>query len=151
MCHNTWLTLLKIMTCCLNQCWFIVDRDLLNKRRRNFNTSRILLFGVNSSENLLWKMGTILIRPGALLQTWINVDPSMESNYLPGKMWEVITYPFLNVNGATLEVWELICDLISHFNCIDKYFHPTFYNGCNYLFVLGIKSNYVCKRGHCVR
>ena len=25
---------------------------------------------------------------------------------MPSKMWDEITYPFLNVNGYTVEVWE---------------------------------------------
>ena len=31
---------------------------------------------------------------------------------------------------------------------MDKYFHPTHYNGCNYLSMLGLKLNHVSKRGH---
>ena len=31
---------------------------------------------------------------------------------------------------------------------MDKQFHPTFYNGCNYLSMLGLKLNHVSKRGH---
>ena len=30
---------------------------------------------------------------------------------------------------------------------MDKQFHPTFYNGCNYLSMLGLKLNHVSKRG----
>ena len=44
------------------------------------------------------------------------------SNHMPSKVWDEITYPFLN-------------------------FHPTFYNGCNYLSMLGLKLNHVIKRG----
>ena len=29
-------------------------------------------------------------------------------------MWDEITYPFLNVNGATVEVWEWISNFIPH-------------------------------------
>ena len=31
---------------------------------------------------------------------------------------------------------------------MDKYFHPTHYNGCDYLSMLGLKLNHVSKRGH---
>ena len=31
---------------------------------------------------------------------------------------------------------------------MDKQFHPIFYNGCNYLSMLGLKLNHVSKRGH---
>ena len=56
-----------------------------------------------------------------LIQSWI-------SNYRPGKVWDKITYPFLNFNGATV--------------------HPRLYNGCNYLSKLGLKLNHVSKRGY---
>ena len=36
-----------------------------------------------------------------LLLTWVNLNPSMD--HMPGKVWEEITYPFLNFNGATVE------------------------------------------------
>ena len=29
-------------------------------------------------------------------------------------MWDEITYPFPNVNDATNEIWEWICNSISH-------------------------------------
>ena len=41
---------------------------------------------------------------GPLLLSWINSNPSMDSNYMPGKVWDEITYPFLNFNGETVEV-----------------------------------------------
>ena len=43
---------------------------------------------------------------------------------MPSKVWDEITCPFLNFNGATI-----------------------FYNGCNYLFMLGLTLNHVSKRG----
>ena len=52
-------------------------------------------------------------------------------------MWEEITYPFLNFNGSNR--WNL---------GMDKWFHPTVYNGCNYLSMLGLKLNHVSKSGH---
>ena len=33
------------------------------------------------------------------------------------------------------------------FMAMDKLFYPTFYNGCNYLSMLGLKLNHVSKRG----
>ena len=42
-------------------------------------------------------------------------------------MWDEITYPFLFRNG--------------------KVIHPTVYNGCNYLSMMGLKLNHVSKRG----
>ena len=43
-----------------------------------------------------------------LLLTWI-------SNYIYYEMWDGITYPFPNFNGAAFEVWEWISYFISHF------------------------------------
>ena len=37
------------------------------------------------------------------------------SNYIHYKMWEEITYPFPDFNGATVEVWEWINNFIPHF------------------------------------
>ena len=55
---------------------------------------------------------------------------------MPGKVWIEIDYPFPNVNGATIGIWEWI----SKFNL-------TFHNGCKYLSMLGSKLNHVDKRG----
>ena len=38
------------------------------------------------------------------LLIWINLNPSMESNHIPSKVWDQIIYPFPNFNGATVEV-----------------------------------------------
>ena len=50
-------------------------------------------------------------------------------------MWDEITYPFPNFNGATVDVWEW-----------DKQFHFTLYNICNYLSMLGLKLIHVSQR-----
>ena len=34
---------------------------------------------------------------------------------MPSKVWDEITYPFPNFNGATVEVWEWISNFIPHF------------------------------------
>ena len=36
------------------------------------------------------------------------------SNYTHHKVWDEITYPFPNFNGAAVEVWEWINNFISH-------------------------------------
>ena len=48
-------------------------------------------------------------------------------------MWEEITYPFANFNGATVEIWEWISNSIPH------------YQACDYLYMLGLKLNHVIK------
>ena len=37
------------------------------------------------------------------------------SNYIHYKVWDEITYPYSNFNGATVEVWEWISYFILHF------------------------------------
>ena len=51
-------------------------------------------------------------------------------------MWDEITYPFLNFNSATVEVWEWISNFTPHFT-----------GPCDYLSMLGLKLNHVSKRG----
>ena len=43
-----------------------------------------------------------------LISAWV-------SNHMPGKVCDELTYPFLNFNGCTVEVWEWIINLIPHF------------------------------------
>ena len=59
-----------------------------------------------------------------LITAWIG-------NHMPSKVWDEITYAFLNFNVRTR---------------MDKWFHPIHYNGCNYLSMLGLKLNHVSKR-----
>ena len=42
-----------------------------------------------------------------LIPTWI-------SSHIPSKVWDEITYPFLNFNGCTVEVWEWINNFTPH-------------------------------------
>ena len=41
--------------------------------------------------------------------------PSWMNNHMSSKVWDKITYPFPNFNGATVEVWEWINNFIPHF------------------------------------
>ena len=43
-----------------------------------------------------------------LILTWIGY-------HMPSKVWDEITYPFQNYNGATVKVWEWKCHFIPHF------------------------------------
>ena len=45
----------------------------------------------------------------------LTLIPALMNDYIHYKMWDEITYPFLNFNGATVEVWEWITNSISHF------------------------------------
>ena len=64
---------------------------------------------LNERERLMpasfrFAMSRIVMWP--LLLTWFNFNPTLyqECNYFPGIVWGEITYPFLNFNGATVEV-----------------------------------------------
>ena len=56
----------------------------------------------------------------------LTLIPAWISNHIRYKVWDEITYPFLNFNGV---------------------FHPILYKVCNYLSMLGLKLNHVSKRG----
>ena len=45
----------------------------------------------------------------------LTLIPAWLSNYIHCKVWDEITYPFLNSNGDTVEVKEWIGDVAAHF------------------------------------
>ena len=45
----------------------------------------------------------------------LTLIPAWISNHIHPKVWAEITYPFLNFNSVTVEVWEWISNLIPHF------------------------------------
>ena len=51
---------------------------------------------------------------GPLLLTWVNVNSSMDNIHIPWKVWNEITYRFLNFRGAT---GSLGIDLTFHYGC----------------------------------
>ena len=51
---------------------------------------------------------TVIAVKSLIMLPWI-------SNHMISKVWGEITYPFPNFNGATVEVWEWISNLIPHF------------------------------------
>ena len=48
------------------------------------------------------------------LPTHICITRPQWVNYIHFKMWDEITYPFPNFNGATVEVWESLSNFIPH-------------------------------------
>ena len=52
---------------------------------------------------------------GPLYKHFLTYIPAWVSNYIHYKVWNEITYPFTNFNGATVEVWEWINDFILYF------------------------------------
>ena len=72
-----------------------------------------------------------------LLLTWVlTLIPAWISKHMPSKMPVEITFPFLNFNGATMEVWGWISSFISNI-IMDIFFS-----------MLGLKLIHVSKRSH---
>ena len=63
------------------------------------------------------------------------------NNYVPTKVWYKITYPFPNVNAATVQPLKF-----KNLR-MNEQFHPTHYDGCIYLSMLGLKLIDVSERG----
>ena len=51
---------------------------------------------------------------GPFYKHGLTLIPAWISNHKPCKVWDETTYPFLNFNGATVEVWEWISNFIPH-------------------------------------
>ena len=74
---------------------------------------------VNSFQNYLlhsgekaWSMKTW----DPFYKQWLTFFQAWISNYIHYKVWDEITYPFLNFNGVTAEFQEWISNFISHFS-----------------------------------
>ena len=48
-------------------------------------------------------------------QHGLTIIPAWVNNYIHYKVWDELTYPFPNLNGTTVEVWEWISNFIPHF------------------------------------
>ena len=97
-------------------------RDVLHSVRRRLDLRIYIIQGMFKREVMIgwfdrkWQQGTRTPKPftdkiqsyticqGSLLLRWFNFKPSWISNYIHYKVWDEITYPFLNFNGATVEV-----------------------------------------------
>ena len=66
----------------------------------------------------------------------LTLIPAWIRNHTPSKVWDEITYPFLNFNGTTVEVYEWISNFVLHIRM-----------GAITLSMLGLKLNHVSKRG----
>ena len=75
---------------------------------------------------------------GTILLTWIDLSPAWISIYIHDKLWDGITYPFPNFNGATIEVWEWLSNFVPHFT-----WHFIAYP----ISMVGLKLIHVNKRG----
>ena len=106
----------------LNQCWNFVNWTLRNKLNWSFSRKSNIFIQENVLENFICEMASILSRPQCV-NPWLI-------NYIHYKMWDEITYPFPNFNGAAVEVWEYLSNFILHFTgcMIKSMLLPNFYN-----------------------
>ena len=51
---------------------------------------------------------------GYLLLTWLPLIPEWITNHMSSKVWDEIIYTFPNLDGCTVDVWELINNFIRH-------------------------------------
>ena len=51
---------------------------------------------------------------GSLLRHGLILIPTWISNHMPDEIWDAITYPFPNLNGAAVDVLEWISNFIPH-------------------------------------
>ena len=83
----------------IHQCYII------NSRNRQVIQFPIKLFNYNISWDawfFTWHLAFLTSIQGPLLLTWFHFNHTMD--YIHYKLWDEITYPFLNFNGATVEV-----------------------------------------------
>ena len=52
---------------------------------------------------------------GPFYQQGLTLIPAWLNHHFHSKVWDEITYPFLNFNGATAEVWEGISNFFLSF------------------------------------
>ena len=52
---------------------------------------------------------------GPFYQQGLTLIPGWRSNYIHNDVWNAITYPLPNSNGAAVDVWGLISNFIPHF------------------------------------
>ena len=72
-------------------------------------------------EGWLETSGERKLRP--LLPTWTLISAWIR-NHKPSNMWDEITYPFSNINGCTIKVWEWISNSILYFIIMNVIDHP---------------------------
>ena len=80
---------------------------------------------VSNTHDINTRINIIDIPACSGLFNWhgLTFIPAWISNYMSGKLWGEITSPFLNFNGATVEVWKWISSFILHF-IIDVITYP---------------------------
>ena len=54
--------------------------------------------------NCKWNIEILQYNSSPFYKHGLTLIPAWISNHMPSKVWDEITYPFLNFNGAAVEV-----------------------------------------------
>ena len=132
-------TLAQVMACCLTAiCVMCLKNTFLNfttcttfHSDQWIKTSLLWLQKADWYQRLFWNCGINYCNMIHVLKQdiwtgdinsrnpfyWhgLTLIPAWISNDMSNKVWDEITYPVPNFNGATVEVWEWISNFISHF------------------------------------
>ena len=86
---------------------------------------------------------------GPFYQHWLTLIPTWISNHTRSEVWDKITSPFPNFNGATVAVWEWISNFIPHY-ILDVITYPatdtpylTLTVGCIWCYVESTRDGFV--------
>ena len=60
--------------------------------------------GAERNENYYGKTLRELDTSDPFYYHWLTLIPEWISNHMPSKVWDEMAYPFLNFNGATVDV-----------------------------------------------
>ena len=78
----------------------------------------------------------------------LTLIPEWISNQMSSNVWDETTYPFPNLNDATVDFWEWICNFVPHFTMTVITHQCWVNNECNYLSMLGLKLNHDSEWDH---
>ena len=76
--------------------------------------NRYILLKADGSLKIPYLRMEHCVSRGAFYYHGLTFIPAWISNHMPSEVWDEITYPFSNVNGATVEIWEWISNFIPY-------------------------------------
>ena len=83
-----------------SQIWVFKSRETVNNHGIAILTVQIF--------NVLYCWGSFYCHGLTLIPAWI-------SNHMPNEAWDAFAYPFQNLNGCAIEIWQWISDFSPHF------------------------------------
>ena len=79
----------------------------------------VFILSMDMSSTVIWFLSLLSYNVREMVPRgpfyWMTLIPSWINNYIHYKVWDEITYPFPNLIGATVEVWEWISNFTPHF------------------------------------